>query len=99
MDKQNIKEAMEDLKHCKEVGNIIFSIPEDEQTIDTIISALEKQMPKKPYDDTCPERTLHKCPTCGYIFVTEYSYANLCAGRKSRNCPECGQAIDWRVEE
>ena len=38
----DIENAIDYLKHCKEVGNIIFQMPEDEKVIDTIIQALEE---------------------------------------------------------
>ena len=49
------------------------------------IEALEKQIPKKPIDNT--KRELFECPTCGRVIVTYY------AGER-HHC-KCGQAIDW----
>ena len=59
-----------------------------------VISALEKQMPKKPIDnynweDLSEEERLETprwyCKSCDGIIEEHYSY-----------CVLCGQAIDWR---
>jgi len=63
--------------------------------LETELEALKKRAQKEPHEDKSDERTLFKCPDCGYIFVTQYSDGSLCAGRKSRHCPECGQAMKW----
>ena len=52
--------------------------------IDMAISALEKQIPKKP---KMPLDAYWVCPTCGN--KVEYPY---------ECCKRCGQAIDWRNE-
>ena len=53
------------------------------------ISALEKQVPKKPkqYTDTF-KMTYYFCPICEYVRIT---------GNQKR-CDVCGQKIDWEVE-
>jgi rubrerythrin len=53
------------------------------------ISALEKQIPKKPkqYTDTF-KMTYYFCPICEYVRIT---------GNQKR-CDVCGQKIDWEVE-
>ena len=56
----------------------------DEEAIDTAISALEKQIPKKPRIDY--NGVIHKehCPNCNRsLFPNEH------------HC-ECGQRIDWK---
>lgn len=56
--------------------------PEDITTLDyTIISALEKQIPKKCKVDIYKDKT---CPSCESILQ----------GRK-RYCCWCGQRLDW----
>ena len=63
----------------------------------TIVSALEKQIPKKPIKYIVPaerikirntywgkDTTIYKCPHCNnYISITNI------------HCHECGQALDW----
>lgn len=55
------------------------------------ISALEKQIPKKPIKSDREVRycEVWKCPKCGF----EWS------GRVVDYCYKCGQAIDWRDVE
>lgn len=59
---------------------------------DMAIKALEKQIPKKPYDvDT--ERKTFDCPAC---------LSKLYADEDVRDCTYCcvcGQALDWGEEE
>ena len=52
------------------------------------ISALEKQIPKKPkqYTDTF-KMTYYFCPICEYVRIT---------GNQKR-CDVCGQKLDWEV--
>lgn len=53
----------------------------------TAIEALEKQIPKKPFDYEECGVTRYKtgrCSYCGEFVVQHY-----------KHCPECGQAIDW----
>lgn len=62
------------------------------QSAKLAIKALEKQIPKKPYDvDT--ERKTFDCPEC---------LSKLYADEDVRNCGYCcvcGQALDWSEEE
>mgnify|MGYP000952278418 CR=1 FL=1 len=53
------------------------------------ISALEKQIPKKPkqYNDFL-KTIYYFCPICEYVRIT---------GNQKR-CDVCGQKIDWEVE-
>ena len=65
--------------------------------VDMAVSALEKQIPKKP-EDLRPIKNAAgyifsrsgKCPCCGEII--DYYY-------NSWVCDFCGQAIDWSEEE
>ena len=51
---------------------------------DLAILALEKQIPKKPLEETKFYGN-GKCPSCGAVFMD-----------KSTNyCGNCGQALDW----
>lgn len=50
------------------------------------VSALEKQIPKKPIDNTNPHDffvNIH-CPVCKEYVTKKYKY-----------CRNCGQALDW----
>ena len=50
------------------------------------LSALEKQIPKKP---NFMDSEIFECPSCGW----KRSIGSICF------CPTCGQAIDWSVDE
>ena len=50
------------------------------------ISALEKQIPKKP---SFIDSEIFECPNCGW----KRSISNI------HFCPTCGQSIDWRNED
>lgn len=65
------------------------------------ISALEKQIPKKPTPQIvkggkrligkgwwCEGTTIYKCPCCGEFISRTYDY-----------CYKCGQALDWGDNE
>ncbi len=62
------------------------------------ISALEKQIPKKPIDICTPVVTWGRCPICK-------GELNKLGGRPNRVfksdafCHDCGQAIDWSDTE
>ena len=84
------KEAIKILEIAK--AEVEWNYPLDYAiAIDTAISALEKQIPKKPIKSDREVRycEVWKCPKCGF----EWS------GRVVDYCYKCGQAIDWRDEE
>ena len=62
-----------------------------------IISALEKQIPKKPLEQSTDEKTYYKC-ICESIQKTAYKDGYQ-MGAERAYCDRCGQAIDWSVEE
>lgn len=71
------------------------STEEEKESMQTAISALEKQIPMTVnyigdgYADGCMVYDQAECPNCGYIFDdNEHSWGG-------KICPECGQAIYW----
>ncbi len=67
------------------------------RTFETAITALEKQIPKKPTPQIvkggkrligngwwCNGTTVYKCPNCNDFISRTYDY-----------CYKCGQALDW----
>ena len=64
------------------------------KSLDIAISALEKQIPKKPLDVCTPVVTWGLCPTCK-------GELNKFGGRPNRVfqsdafCPDCGQKLLW----
>lgn len=100
MNKQEIGKAIEYLKepigkpledHCK--------------AIKLAISALEKQIPKKPIENFYDEQDdgywydegyTYQCPLCEESGVGRYS-KEICEWvYQMTHCEKCGQAIDWR---
>jgi rRNA maturation endonuclease Nob1 len=53
------------------------------------ISALEKQIPKKPKDYPLSDG---QCPTCNAVFDYDWK-------PKSKFCQNCGQRLDWGDED
>lgn len=61
------------------------------KSLDIAISALEKQIPKKPILDTIFSSGVKwwRCPVCNKIIV------GCIANRPQKYCDDCGQALDW----
>ena len=91
-----IKNAIRVLKRHYDFLKQMWKPYPDPNVLDAIgiaISALEKQMPKKPdlegygYADGKPVYDTWICPGCGKDYELDYD--------EYKYCPECGQAIDW----
>ena len=76
----------------------------EQDAIDVILDALEKQIPRKPvyaatkkykniFDGSEAEvHEIESCPVCGF-YPLETKYVRL------HSCPKCNQSIDWGEEE
>ena len=95
MDEKKVREAIDELKSliCVRKRTLAAlptsarknSLYNNEITaLETAIEALEKQLPKKPKEDSAKFAAFYECPSCGDIDVY---------GQK--NCDECGQKLDW----
>lgn len=87
----NIEEALETIRcEVDEEGHCGYI----ENELRVAMTALEKQIPKKPLDICTPCVTWGLCPTCKGE-LTELG------GRPNRvfvnmaYCPDCGQKLDW----
>lgn len=63
--------------------------------IQLAIKALEKQIPKKPYDenkDKAGWHSIYRCPCCNE-WVEEEGYGDILI--RFNWCNNCGQKIDW----
>lgn len=60
-------------------------------TVEECRKALEKQKPKKCVEDSCPDHTHYKCPSCGKIQKTKYGDSTF--GCILNHCSNCGQAL------
>lgn len=88
------KEAINVMTQAREdagqafLGKVQFNVPQ----YHAVIKALEKQIPKKPYDVDTECKTFD-CPAC---------LSKLYADEDVRDCTYCcvcGQALDWGEEE
>ena len=63
------------------------------KSLDIAISALEKQIPKKPILDTIFPSGVKwwRCPVCNKIIV------GCIANRPQKYCSNCGQALDFNI--
>lgn len=77
-----IKEAIEFLSRCLDNEHYTNKCNKAHQIA---ISALEKQIPKKPKDYPLSDG---RCSTCNAVF--DYD-----GKPKSRFCQNCGQRLDW----
>ena len=64
------------------------------------ISALEKQIPKKPKNYLVNMKCIDfLCPNCKKKIISKID-GEWVAGKNQKFCDECGQALDWsEVEE
>ena len=88
------KEAINVMTQAREdagqafLGKVEFNVPQ----YHAVIKALEKQIPKKPYDVDTECKTFD-CPAC---------LSKLYADEDVRDCTYCcvcGQALDWGEKE
>lgn len=92
------KEAIKELHNIRPAGAII---PQKRAiALDMAISALEKQIPKKPrktdsYRGALKRVYAYVCPTCGNVCLEKYMNKR----QNTMFCWNCGQKIDWSDEE
>lgn len=72
--------ALKEVHQYREIGSV-----------EECREAVEKQKPKKCIEDSCPDHTHYKCPSCGKIQKTKYD--NSTFGCILNNCSNCGQAL------
>ena len=105
MDNQEAIASLKTLCHtCKFFPKCVYEKPECFQAIEMAVSALEKQIPKKPIridkNKEFDGNWKKTCPLCGRVLMERittsessyprhYNYTGYCL---------CGQAIDWEGE-
>lgn len=72
--------ALAEIQQYREIG-----------TMEECRAAMEKQKSKKCVEDSCPDHTHYKCPSCGKIQKTKYGDSTF--GCILNNCSNCGQAL------
>ena len=88
----DIEKAINVISNLKHLIINIIGNEINEKEFDTAISALEKQIPKKPQEVDIDFSTFI-CPNClsTIMYTDEKETHNYCL--------KCGQKLDWRVEE
>lgn len=81
-----IERMLDELLQYREIG-----------TVEQCREAMEKQKVKKCIEDSYPDHTYYKCPSCGKIQKTKYD--NSTFGCILNNCSNCGQALEMEVED
>lgn len=85
------KEAVETIKIA--IAEVEWNYPLDYSiAFEKAIEALEKQMPKKPYDVDTEYKTFD-CPECLSKLYTDDDMQDC------GYCPVCGQDLDWGETE
>lgn len=91
-----IQEIIESIDYCLKCDN--DRIPTTQEDLQTIKSALEKQIPKKlkPRGEFDPSGQYKRfcCPRCNKWQYTKVG-GRIVTGIMSAYCPSCGQALDW----
>mgnify|MGYP002797420728 CR=1 FL=1 len=77
--------ALKEIQQYREIG-----------TVEECREAVEKQKAKKCVEESCPDHTHYKCPSCGKIQKTKYGDSEF--GCILNYCSNCGQAIDKNLE-
>lgn len=83
------------IKSMRNLDDVISITESEHESVRMAISALEKQIPKKPLDikmlfvphSTLIKSVYGKCPICDTVQADD------------EYCQHCGQALDWRNED
>ena len=102
----HVRKVIEDLKKNKKYtyeetmeqflmvwnSNAYLNICESSD-IENVIQALDKQIPKKPYDKSNNPEDWHImcCPSCNRVFWNSGNFVHY----EPKWCEKCGQQIDW----
>lgn len=96
MNEKKVREAIERVKNFPEWNrdDLWLGIEDMEELVNTLTTALEKQLLKKPNfsgDGCAPDGTFvydtWECPYCGEEYRVDYDEYDY--------CPYCGQRLDW----
>lgn len=85
-DRDTFKTAITALKEIQQYRKI--------GTVEECRDAVEKTKAKKCVQDTCPDHTHYKCPTCRKIQMSEYKRGIRILGRITNFCDNCGQGLE-----
>lgn len=82
-----IRESIEDMKHCKDTGSIVFQMPEDEDIVDIIITGLERLIYNKPSD----------CESCSSYSIKPYVNQSKIQDTKVKKLEKLLEGIEDRT--
>lgn len=107
MDEKKVREAIELIKQeiqtLEDLGEVVSIIEEKKkkhiELYNTVIEALEKQLPKKAKENEIRGGWLGKqkhytCPNCGNCLLTKMMNER----QNTSYCWDCGQRLDWSEE-
>ena len=94
----------EALYWCEQfTNNIVLANPQKEkmvlalQAMKKCKEALEKQMPKKPYEETIATEEGYMTKKRSFFFCCPNCFCHL--NENQKHCDDCGQALDWSDNE
>lgn len=102
MDEKKVREAIELIKQeiqtLEDLGEVVSIIEEKKkkhiELYNTVIEALEKQLPKRvDFEEDVAENMCVECPSCGSFLG--YRVDCLDENYQFDNCKHCGQRLDW----
>ncbi len=106
VDEKKVKEAIELIKQeiqtLEDLGEVVSIIEEKKkkhiELYNTVIEALEKQLPKQlpkrvDFEEDVAENMCVECPSCGSFLG--YRVDCLDENYQFDNCKHCGQRLDW----
>lgn len=91
-----IKDAEQTIEMCDVAISALKEVQQYREigTVEECREAAEKHKAKKCVQDTCPDHTHYKCPTCGKIQMSEYKRGIRILGRITNFCDNCGQGLE-----
>ncbi len=105
MDEKKVREAIELIKQeiqtLEDLGEVVSIIEEKKkkhiELYNTVIEALEKQLPKRvDFEEDVAENMCVECPSCGSFLG--YRVDCLDENYQFDNCKHCSQRLDWSEE-
>lgn len=105
MDEKKVREAIELIKQeiqtLEDLGEVVSIIEEKKkkhiELYNTVIEALEKQLPKRvDFEEDVAENMCVECPSCGSFLG--YRVDCLDENYQFDNCKHCRQRLDWSEE-
>lgn len=88
---QTVRENIAILEECEEPDDAGYYLQLEHEKF--VLSALEKQIPKKPYKVKEHKQNDYYCTVCKRYLGDEMELKYACL--QPEYCQHCGQALDW----